>query len=70
MRTLKTMLDSAPRSSVRSTSHSTRPSHISKRSNTATTLVDSLTPSTSLHTHRDDGIITLDDETEDLCPKA
>ncbi|XP_050259221.1 uncharacterized protein LOC126704248 [Quercus robur] len=70
VRTLEAMLDSAPRSLVRSTSHSTRPSHISKRSNIATTLVDSLTSSTSLHTHGDDGIISFDDKTEDLCQKA
>ena len=70
VRTLETMLDSAPRSLVRRTSRSTSPIHISKRSDTAATLVDSLTSSTSLHTHGDDGIIAFDDKMEDLCPKA
>ena len=71
MTTLGTRLDSAPRSSMRSLSHSTRPSHIpSKRSNTTATLVDSLTSSISFHSHGDDGIIAFDDKTEDLCPKA
>ena len=70
-RTPGTRLNSAPRSSVQNTSHSTIPSHIpSKRSNTAATLIDSLTFSTSLHTHGDDGIIASNDEIEDLCPKA
>ena len=70
VRTLEMTLNSAPRSSVPSTSHSTRPSHISKRSNTTTTLVNSLMSNTSLHTYGDDGIIASDDETEDLCSKA
>ena len=52
-------------------SHSTRPSHIpSKRSDTTTTLVDSLPSNTSFHSHGDDGIIVFDDKTEDLCLKA
>ena len=71
MRTSGTKLDSAPRSSMRCTSRSTRPSHIpSKRSDTVTTLMDSLTSSTSFPTHGDDGIIASDDKTEDLCLKA
>ena len=64
-------LNSSPRSLVRNMSRLTTPSHIpSKRSDTATTLIDSLTSSTSFHTHGDDGIIASDDETEDLCSKA
>ena len=71
MRTSETKLDSAPRSSMRCTSRSTRPSHIpSKRSDTVTTLMDSLTSSTSFPTHGDDGIIASNVETGDLCPKA
>ena len=71
VRTSKTRLDSTPQSSMQSTSRSTRPSHIpSKRSDTVATLVDSLTSSTSFHTHGDDGIIASNVETEDLCPKA
>ena len=70
-RTPGTRLNSAPQSSVQNTSRSTIQSHIpSKRSNTATTLIDSLTFSTSLHTHGDDGIIASNDKTKDLCPKA
>ncbi|KAF3962701.1 hypothetical protein CMV_012822 [Castanea mollissima] len=71
VRTSGTRLDSAPRSSMRSTSHSTRPSHIpSKRLDTITSLIDSLTSDTSFHTHGDDGIIASNNKTEDLCPKA
>ncbi|KAL4634077.1 hypothetical protein ACB092_04G171300 [Castanea dentata] len=71
VRTSGTRLDSAPRSSMQNTSHSTTPSHIpSKRSDTTATLVDSLTTSTGFHSHGDDGIIASDDKTEDLCPKA
>ena len=70
MRTSKMRLDSTPRSSMQCT-RSTRPSHIpSKRSDTVATLVDSLTSSTSFHTHGDDEIISSNVETEDLCPKA
>ena len=66
-----TRLDLAPPSSARSTSHSTQPSCIpSTRSRIAATLVDSLTSSTSVYTHGDDGIIAFDGETEELCPKA
>ncbi|KAK9995733.1 hypothetical protein SO802_020419 [Lithocarpus litseifolius] len=61
--------DLAPPSSARSTSHSTQPSP-STRSRIAATLVDSLTSSTSVYTHGDDGIIAFDGETEELCPKA
>ena len=71
VRTPRMRLNSAPRSSVRNTSHSATPSHIpSKRSDTAATLIDSLTSNTSFHTHGDDGIIASNNETEDLCPKA
>ena len=56
---------------MRNTSRSTIPSHIpSKRLDTVATLIDSLTFSTNLHTHGDDGIIASDDETEDLCLKV
>ena len=66
-----TRLDLAPPSSARSTSHSTQPSCIpSTRSRIAATLVDSLTSSTSVYTHGDDGIIAFDGETKELCPKA
>ncbi|XP_075660535.1 uncharacterized protein LOC142630426 isoform X1 [Castanea sativa] len=66
-----TRLDLAPPSSARSTSHSTQPSCIpSTRSPIAATVVDSLTSSTSVYTHGDDGIIAFDGETEELCPKA
>ena len=59
-------LDLAPRSLMRSTSRSTRPSHIpSKRSETIATLVDSLTSSIGFHSHGDD-----DDEITDLYPKV
>ena len=71
VRTSETMLYSTPRSSMQSTSRSTGPNHIpSKRSDTVATLVDSLTSSTSFHTHGDDEIISSNVETEDLCPKA
>ena len=71
MRTLGTRLDSTPQNLMRSTSGSTRPSHIlSKRSDTTATLIDSLTSNTSFHTHGDDGIIASDEKIEDLCPKA
>ena len=56
---------------MRNTSRSTIPSHIpSKRLDTVATLIDSLTFSTNLHTHGDDGIIASDEKIEDLCPKA
>ena len=71
MRTSGMRLDSTPPSLARSISHSIQLSRIpSMRSRTATTLVDSMTSRTSVHTHGDDGIIASNVETEDLCPKA
>ena len=71
-------LNLAPPSSTRSTSHSTQPSPIpSARSHTAATSTGSLTTSSSVHPHvddgiiaSDDGIIASDDKTEEVYPKA
>ena len=71
VRTSGMRLDSTPPSFARSMSHSTQLSHIpSMRSRTATTLVDSMTSGTSVHTHGDDGIIAFDGETEELSRKV
>ena len=73
-----TRLDLAPPSSARSTSRSTQPSPIpSARPHTAATSTGSLTTSSSVHPHvddgiiaSDDGIIASDDKTEEVYPKA
>ncbi|XP_050258020.1 uncharacterized protein LOC126703144 [Quercus robur] len=73
-----TRLDLAPPSSARSTSRSTQPSPIpSARPHTATTSTGSLTSSSSVHPHvddgiiaSDDGIIASDDKTEEVYRKA
>ena len=71
MRTSGIRLDSTPPSLARSISHSIQLSRIpSMRSCTATTLVDSMTSRTSVHTHGDDGIIAFDGETEELFRKV
>ena len=71
LRTLGTRLDLAPPSSTRSTSRSTQPSPIpSTRSRTVATLAGSLTSSSCVHPHGDDGIIASDDNTEEVYPKA
>ena len=66
-----TRLDLAPPSSARSTSRSTQPSPIpSARPHTATTSTGTLTSSSSVHPHVDDGIIASDEKTEEVYPKA
>ena len=78
MITSGTRLNLAPPSSARSTSRSTQPSPIpSARSHTAATSTGSLTSSSSVHPHVDDGIIASDDgiiasdeKTEEVYPKA
>ncbi|KAL4634075.1 hypothetical protein ACB092_04G171100 [Castanea dentata] len=71
VRTSGTRTDSAPPSSARSTSRSTQPSPIpSTRSRTAATLAGSLTSSSSVHPHVDDGIIASDYKTEEVYQKA
>ena len=66
-----TRLNLAPPSSARSTSRSTQPSPIpSARSHTAATSTGSLTTSSSVHPHVDDGIIASDEKIEGVYPKA